>query len=220
MYGMPDLDMGQNDSLRVDEQARRANLPGDPNRRREEIMELLWHETELYHKYFNECSAIQSRPQAEQQQIENNRTWLRNHENAIDREEQRFLEKEKDVVAMIQEPRLPLERVLRRWKLVRWLFPEKQISGHHAQSSSTAYFDDSHIRAMSNVAIVTICMGILIGTMAALNHIIQRTQLKEITIGVAAVVLAGFLAWATDKKAFEVVTSMATYAIIVVQLYC
>lgn len=84
------------------------------------------------------------------------------------------------------------------------------MTGHHVQSASTFYFGDRKFQTASNVLTVLTCMAILIGTMVALNCLISKTLWKEITIGAAAVVLAVFLAWATDKKAFEVVTSLAT----------
>ena len=139
-----------------------------------------------------------------------NETRLSDRTNAIHFEERRFITKKKDLVVVIQEPRPPLERMLRGVKWVQYLLPEQRVDGHHIQSTSTSYFNDRGVQTMSNVFIVLVCMTVLTGTMAVLNYIISNIQYKEVIIGVATVNLAGFLAWATDKKAFEVVTSMAT----------
>lgn len=231
------FDVGQNDSFRLDANARSkiGALPNPDNltnlySERHKIMEELWRETEVYckthlpflvgglltgcsDKYINQSSAIQSWPEAEKRVVKNNRNWLDNHLNAIDYDERKFVtlkEKEKDLVAMAQRPRPPLERLLRRVKFLQYLFFEKPAIGHHVQSVSTRYFDDRKFQTMSNVLTVLTCMVILLGTIVALNLFISKVRSKEITIGTAAVALAGILAWATEKKAFDVVTSMAT----------
>ncbi|KAL9108119.1 MAG: hypothetical protein Q9227_007095 [Pyrenula ochraceoflavens] len=224
-------DEGQNNSFRYDACNRWKGGQGSPleskHGRRDEIMEQLWYETESYCKtylpfvgdeiltshsdrYINQCSQIQSRPQAEEQQIKNNENWLENHKNAVDVDEQGFINERRDLVAMVPEQRPPLERMLRNIRLLQNRFQENRVSGFHVSSPSTSYFNDRRFQTLSNVIIVLICMLILGGTMVALNQLIAKTLWKQVTIGTAAVVLASFLAWATEKKAFEVVTSMAT----------
>ena len=73
----------------------------------------------LLERFILDHSALKARPDANAFQIRNVKTWLKNSNNPIAKEEVRYIDKEGDLMPMVPKIKTPLRRIMDRYQVLR-----------------------------------------------------------------------------------------------------
>ena len=80
-------------------------------------------------RFILDHSALKARPDANNFQIKNIKTWLENHNNPVTKAEIKFINKEGDLMPMVPKLKSPLRRFIDRYQLFRRIscFRERKV---------------------------------------------------------------------------------------------
>lgn len=80
-------------------------------------------------RFILDHSALKARPDANEFQIENVKTWMENNNNPITKGEAKFIHKDSDLMPMVPKIKTPLRRFIDRYQLFRRIscFRERKV---------------------------------------------------------------------------------------------
>ena len=154
-------------------------------------------------------SQIRTRRSAQKYQIENIEAWFWNHPTAIVKEEQEFVRKAGDVVALVARVKSPLRLLLEKFRSVLTcsLFRAKQRTDQ-VQSPTTSYYSNTKFDAFVTAVLIFSGILLLLGPMWTLQYMTNNT--KRLGVITAFILLfTSLLASATVAKPFEVLAATA-----------
>lgn len=154
-------------------------------------------------------SQIRTWRSAQKYQIENIEAWFWNHPTAIVKEEQEFVRKAGDVVALVARVKSPLRLLLEKFRsvLICGLFRAKQRTDQ-VQSPTTSYYSNTKFDAFVTAVLIFSGILLLLGPMWTLQYMTNNT--KRLGVITAFILLfTSLLASATVAKPFEVLAATA-----------
>ena len=154
-------------------------------------------------------SQIRTWRSAQKYQIENIEAWFWNHPTAIVKEEQEFVRKAGDVVALVARVKSPLRLLLEKFRSVLTcsLFRAKQRTDQ-VQSPTTSYYSNAKFDAFVTAVLIFSGILLLLGPMWTLQYMTNNT--KRLGVITAFILLfTSLLASATVAKPFEVLAATA-----------
>jgi len=154
-------------------------------------------------------SQIRTWRSAQKYQIENIEAWFWNHPTAIVKEEQEFVRKAGDVVALVARVKSPLRLLLEKFSSVLTcsLFRAKQRTDQ-VQSPTTSYYSNTKFDAFVTAVLIFSGILLLLGPMWTLQYMTNNT--KRLGVITAFILLfTSLLASATVAKPFEVLAATA-----------
>ncbi|WAO89487.1 Hypothetical protein NCS54_00688000 [Fusarium falciforme] len=159
-------------------------------------------------------SKLRSYPEAPNRDINSIRNWHYNHDYvAIAREEQEYLEHDKDLICMVQKDKTPLRRLIGSSLTIRtlpiWRHKDKTAPNYDAEH--VFYYSDSRMDTFASAVIAVIGVVMLITpiwVLQAMNGL--RAKLVVITVFVLIFLLV--LSFAIASKPFEALGATAAYA--------
>lgn len=159
-------------------------------------------------EYIISYSDLKSKPTAQDHQIENIKAWFHNRPLAIATEEQEFINKPSDVIAVVSSPKTPLRFFLEKWQplVTSRLFRAKHRDGNLSQT--TYYHSNKGLNAFTTFVIVTTGLLLLLGPMWILQFIEDNIRRLGVITGVVLLFTA-LLASSTIAKPFEVLAATA-----------
>jgi len=159
-------------------------------------------------EYITSYSGLKTKPTAQGHQIENVKAWFHNRPLAIATEEQEFINKSSDVIAVVSSPKTPLRFFLERWQplVTSRLFRAKHRDGNPSQT--TYYHSNRGLDAFTTFVIVTTGLLLLLVPMWVLQFVENSIRRLGVITGVVLLFTA-LLASATIAKPFEVLAATA-----------
>lgn len=156
-------------------------------------------------------SQIRSWRSAQKYQVENVEAWFWNHPTAIVNEEQEFIRKGGDVVALVPRVKSLLRLLLEKFQslLTSSLFRSK-TRAHQVQSATTSYYCNTKFDAFVSAVLVIFGLLLLLGPMWILQFMTDNTKRLGIITGFI-LLFASLLVSATVAKPFEVLAATAAY---------
>ena len=154
-------------------------------------------------------SQIRTRRSAQKYQIENIEAWFWNHPTAIAKEEQEFVRKAGDVVALVARVKSPLRLLLEKFRSVLTcsMFRAKQRTDQ-VQSFTTSCYSNAKFDAFVTAVLIFSGILLLLGPMWTLQCMTNNT--KRLGVITAFILLfTSLLASATVAKPFEVLAATA-----------
>jgi len=157
-------------------------------------------------------SSMKSRQGAQDHQVRNVQNWLHNHGNAIDPDEQAFIDHEGDTIAVVSKQKSLLRLLLERFQPMRSLF---RVGGRadRVDSECTKYYSDRWFDTATTAAIIVVGLMMLFAPMWWLNG--ETDGYKRLGIITGFVILFSVLlfgATTSSTKGFEVLAATAAYA--------
>ncbi|CAF9916587.1 MAG: hypothetical protein HETSPECPRED_002956 [Heterodermia speciosa] len=211
-------DLLKEDKLGREEKSHCGTFRHEPRKRRSEIMdEIKWRLIE-YQKFILDHSALKARPDANNFQIENIKTWLKNNNNPVTKAEIKFINKEGDLMPMVPKIKSPLRRFIDRYQIFRRIscFRVRKLNSTHYghddeenyTSDTTVYSDDSLMDKFVTCITIALGLAMLIGPLWLLQHF---TTARLVIITVFLVVFTLLLTIITVAKPFETLAASAAY---------
>ena len=154
-------------------------------------------------------SQIRTWRSAQKYQIENIEAWFWNHPTAIAKEEQEFVRKAGDVVALVARVKSPLRLLLEKFRSVLTcsMFRAKQ-QVDQVQSFTTSCYSNAKFDAFVTAVLIFSGILLLLGPMWTLQCMTNNT--KRLGVITAFILLfTSLLASATVAKPFEVLAATA-----------
>jgi hypothetical protein len=160
-------------------------------------------------EYIAVYSDLKSRPSAQPHQVENVSAWFHNHQLAVATEEQDFIHKGGDLIALVSKPKSPLQLLVEKCRplVTCFMFRAKHREGQ-VDSQTTFYLSNKGLSAFTTFVIVFIGLCLLLGPMWSLQFMCDDVHRLELITGVV-VVFTALLASATIAKPFEVLAATA-----------
>jgi hypothetical protein len=154
-------------------------------------------------------SQIRSWRSAQRRQVENVEAWLWNHPTAIVEEEQEFIRKCGDVVALVGRIRSPLRLFLERFQplLTCRVFRSKQRKDQ-IQSATTSYYSNTRFDGFVTTVLIILGIFLLLGPMWILQFMRNNNRRLGVITGFI-LLFTSLLASATVAKPFEVLAATA-----------
>ncbi|KAL0783585.1 hypothetical protein CaCOL14_001492 [Colletotrichum acutatum] len=153
-------------------------------------------------------------PVAPRRDVKSLRNWHHNHDyRAIEKEEQKYLDHEEDLVAMAQKEKTPLRQVidgsLRLRTLSLWRHREESVATY--DKKEVTYYSDKRMNNFASAVIIAIGVLILITPIWILQALTDlKAKLAVITVFIFVFLLV--LSLAMVAKPFEALGATAAYA--------
>jgi len=189
-----------------------SSLRNEPQKDREKILDGLIPMLQKYNEYMLSFSQIRTRRSAQEYQIGNVEAWFWNHPAAIVKEEQGYVRKAGDVVALVARVKSPLRLLLEKFSSVLTcsLFRAKKRKDQ-IQSPTTSYYSNTKFDAFVTTVLIFSGILLLLGPMWTLQYMTNNT--KRLGVITAFILLfTSLLASATVAKPFEVLAATAAYS--------
>lgn len=192
-------------------------------------------------RFYLDHSQMKARPDATDFQISNVKRWIEGaNVKVIQHEEQQFLEKAGDLVAIVPKDRTPLRRFIDRFNLLRLLscFRERKVPNAWScirfigelradtsqknereydpedfERRTTVYDNDPAVDKFVTCATIFLGLGMLIGPLWWLQQLADHNDLKTRLAVITAflMVFAVALSILTVAKPFDVLAASAAY---------
>ncbi|KAF2143089.1 uncharacterized protein K452DRAFT_226033 [Aplosporella prunicola CBS 121167] len=185
--------------------------------RRWEIMHELAELLEKYDRLVLYYSKLKEKPKMPRRIIRNVQSWFSDYPTAIESAEQEFINKEKDLIALVDRPKTPLRRFLESFswfnRLCCWRVKQKAQDEYtfEFEDPGSHYYNDSLIDYTVTLIVLLLGLGMLLGPAWWLNAATSSTQrLTIICIFVPLFMI--LLVLVTAVKPFETVAATSAYA--------
>jgi hypothetical protein len=160
-------------------------------------------------EYLATYSQIKSWHSAQKYQVENVEAWFWNHPRAIIDEEQEFVRKGGDVVALVTRVKSPLRLLLEKCRpLLTCRMFRVKLRADHVESATTTYHSNVGFDAFVTAVLITLGLMLLLGPMWTLQFVTNNIKQLGIITGFILVFTA-LLSSATVAKPFEVLAATA-----------
>ncbi|KAF1991241.1 hypothetical protein K402DRAFT_173849 [Aulographum hederae CBS 113979] len=180
----------------------------------EELLPLL----EQYDRLLWYHSNLKARPSAPKHVIQNIRNWFEDNKHAIKDEEQQFIERDQDLMAVVSRERTPLRKILEKIPLFKgWrCFHSRKDQDHqyttHFVSDTTFYYSDTAVDILVTAIILLLGLGMLLGPAWWLQRVETLTQRLEI-ISLFVPLFTLLLVMVTPVRPFETVAATSAYVL-------
>jgi Family of unknown function (DUF6594) len=160
-------------------------------------------------EYLVSYSQIKSWHSAQKYQVENVENWFWNHPRAIVDEEQEFIRKGGDIVALVTRVKSPLRLLLEKFRpLLKSRMFRVKSRADLVESVTTAYHSNAGFDAFVTSVLIFLGLVLLLGPMWTLQFVADNVKRLGIITGFVLVFTA-LLTSATVAKPFEVLAATA-----------